>query len=132
MSQDTGGCGIQNTGAGQRVTGAGVTTRTGDAVAVTFYGQSLLWWIHRHRQLVGTGDAIASNLTWGTQCSPFGLPPPFGGSTYGSMCPLSTQTDALDPKREAISFGWSGGTRDLITTGEGSSHKIWSYQKALE
>jgi len=132
MPADSGGCSTQTMAmSGQRVTGSGVTMRTGGAVAVTFYGQSLFWWIHRHRQLVGTADALATNLSWGTQGSPFGLPSPFGGP-YGSKCNLQTQTDASDPKRESISFGWSGGTRDLITSGEGSGHAIWSYQNSIE
>jgi hypothetical protein len=91
----------QEQGAIGRPTGAGISTRTGDAIALTFYEQNLFW---RRGEKTDVAAVLGATGT-GKKCAI-----PVDGAT----------------KREAITFGWDG-LWDLLTTHEGTSAKIYGY-----
>jgi hypothetical protein len=91
----------QEQGAIGRPTGAAISTRTGDAIAVTFYEQNLFW---RREEKTDVANVLGSTAT-GKKC----------------VIPVDGAT-----KREAITFGWDG-LWDLLTTHEGPSAKIYGY-----
>lgn len=112
-------CNDQKTStAGQRSTGATIN-RTGTAVAVTFYGKTMFWWL----QYRGNPYYASGEPAWTMAIN--------APQQYGWQCDVSATSNDVGEtnKREAIGFSRDTPNSGVHfwTAGEGSGHAIWKY-----